>query len=264
MTDDEQRAKRQAWRLANLEREREKERIKARKARAIAAGQQPDDLYRPKAIPQTDDEKRAKRRVKSAKWRAENLERAREITRTSMKRATDAKAIAEGRIPGKIGATKRFTEEELRAKRKAKAEKHNAAHLEETRKAARERGQALRDGTFVSRALPRLTDEQRRLVNVAWAHTRREMVRANGGKFTRQDIERLLEEQAGICAICDKPFGDDGFHIDHWKPLSKGGTNDPSNLKLTHPTCNLRKGAHDPEAFLNALLPPSLVSPPGD
>ena len=65
-------------------------------------------------------------------------------------------------------------------------------------------------------------------------------------------VAQLLIDQKGHCAICDKPFGADGFHIDHWKPLSRGGTNDPSNLKLTHPVCNLKKGTHLPD---NLLVP---------
>ena len=34
------------------------------------------------------------------------------------------------------------------------------------------------------------------------------------------------------------------LNIDHVRPLSRGGTNDTSNLHLAHASCNLRKGSH--------------------
>lgn len=33
-----------------------------------------------------------------------------------------------------------------------------------------------------------------------------------------------------------------GMHIDHIKPVSKGGGNEPENLRLLCPTCNIRRG----------------------
>ena len=189
---------------------------------------------------------KAKKDAKTKAWREANKERSREIARDSMKRAAAAKAVAEGREPGKIGRLKQFTAEQKRAKRKANTEAYNAAHLEEVREKARVREAAKRAGTFVSRALPRLTEEDARIVNVAMAANRRARVRNAGGRYTKDDIIRLMGQQEGKCALCGLPFGDDGYHIDHFVPLSRGGTNDPSNLKLMHPTCNLTKGTHLP------------------
>lgn len=66
----------------------------------------------------TDDERREKRRLKFEKWRANNLEKARQITRDCEKRRNDAKAIAAGRVPGQIGRPKPkpISDEERRAK----------------------------------------------------------------------------------------------------------------------------------------------------
>jgi 5-methylcytosine-specific restriction endonuclease McrA len=189
------------------------------------------------------------RRVKQARFRANNLERVREINRESMQRAAAAKAVAEGREPGRRGRPPLYTEEEKRAKRKAKSEKWNADHLDETRTAARERGQAKRDGTFVSRAFPRLTPEEKRLTEVAWAATRRTRLRANGGKFTRLDIAVLMVAQAGRCLFCSEPLGEEPVHVDHWMPVAKGGSSDPDNLALLHQSCNGRKGARLPSEF---------------
>ena len=48
-----------------------------------------------------------------------------------------------------------------------------------------------------------------------------------------------------MCAWCEKPMCKDrktGIHIDHVMSLADGGSNDPSNLVLTHAICNMRKG----------------------
>lgn len=220
-------------------------RCKAKAAeRALAAGRVPGRVGQPPKY--TEEQRREIRRKKSAVWRATNRERSREITRESMKRATAAKAIEEGRVPGKPGRPAQVTAEEKKAKRRAKTERWNDLNRDKYLAKARTREQAKRDGTFVSKALPRLTEEEKVLVNRAWASKRRERARQNGGSWTRHDITLLFEEQGGKCAWCFSSFGIDGFHVDHFMPLAKGGTNDPSNLQLLHPTCNLKKGARHP------------------
>lgn len=197
----------------------------------------------------TEEQVKLARRVKQAKFRANNLERAREIGRDSMKRAAAVKAVAEGREPSQRGRPPVFTPEEKRAKRKAKTEAYNAANITEVREKARIREAAKRAGTFVSKALPRLTDEERRQTEVAWTAVRRTRLRANGGKFTREDIAALSVAQDGRCLFCSEPFGDEPIHIDHWMPVAKGGSSDPDNLALLHQSCNGRKGARLPSEF---------------
>lgn len=83
------------------------------------------------------------------------------------------------------------------------------------------------------------------------AERRREWVKANPDKareakqVRRLGVTRLalFERDHGICHICHKPADFDDFHIDHMFPLAAGGTNDPSNLAVSHPTCNRRKHA---------------------
>lgn len=53
----------------------------------------------------------------------------------------------------------------------------------------------------------------------------------------------LLERDDGICGICEEPLGKD-YHIDHIIPLVKGGMHSYANTRLTHPRCNLVKGAN--------------------
>lgn len=242
---------------------REKERLRHRTvkrkqaaAKAIAEGREPNlDFDRPKTPLLTEEEKRERRRVKSLTWRGANRERSREIGRDAMKRAAAARALEEGRIPGKPGRAKQFTEEELREKRRLKKAVWVAANLEKNRESSKLREREKRAGTFVSRARPKLTDEEKRLVNVAWAATRRTRLRENGGKFTKDDIIALLEAQEGNCALCLLPFGEDGYHVDHKLAVSLGGTSDPDNLQLLHPACNLKKAAKRPDELLLLVLP---------
>jgi 5-methylcytosine-specific restriction endonuclease McrA len=64
--------------------------------------------------------------------------------------------------------------------------------------------------------------------------------RTSYGKVTRI---HLLSVQGHRCAICRGPLGLYESHVDHIVPRSAGGTDDYSNLQLTHMNCNLRKGA---------------------
>lgn len=57
------------------------------------------------------------------------------------------------------------------------------------------------------------------------------------------DRKALFARDGGVCHICKKPADLDDFHVDHMFPLAAGGTNDPSNLAVSHPACNIRKGA---------------------
>ncbi len=203
---------------------------------------------------------KAKKNAQSVAWGRENIARRREITRESERKRRHAKAIAEGRDPFRVGRPLKYTAEEQRAKRLEKAKRwyHTASPelVAAYKEKARLREQAKRDGTFVSsQAKRKLSREEKLLRGRQDSQKRRAFISGNGGTWTKADIKRILEEQQGLCAICNKPFGDDGFHIDHWKPLSKGGTNYPENLKLTHPACNLRKGANLPDELNLLPLP---------
>lgn len=187
------------------------ERVKAA-AKAIAAGRLPGRVGQPPKW--TEEQKKEMRRIKSAKWREANLERSREIIRNSMKKANDAKAISAGFEPGKIGRrAKPITPEQKREKQNARVKKYYANNIEKGRE-----------------------------IGATAARNRRARIKGNGGTHTVADIRALYFEQKGCCALCELPFLDEKtFHVDHWKPLSRGGSNDKSNLKLLHPKCNLMK-----------------------
>ena len=61
----------------------------------------------------------------------------------------------------------------------------------------------------------------------------------------RDRLLSLVQRQRGRCGICGKSllvFFAEELHVDHIRPRSRGGTDDPSNLQATHAICNVKKG----------------------
>ena len=58
--------------------------------------------------------------------------------------------------------------------------------------------------------------------------------------FSRQDV---LDKWGTDCHICSDPIDLDDWHMDHVFPLSKGGEHSLANVKPSHPSCNMSKGA---------------------
>lgn len=61
------------------------------------------------------------------------------------------------------------------------------------------------------------------------------------GTFSSKDIEIQLKAQKGLCWHCGELLGEK-YHADHLIPLSRGGSNDPRNIVISCPHCNLSKG----------------------
>lgn len=77
---------------------------------------------------------------------------------------------------------------------------------------------------------------------------RRALVRNAEGTYTAADIKAIYEKQEGNCYWCGKHVGKE-YHVDHFMPLSKGGSNWPDNLVIACPQCNLSKGAKLPDEW---------------
>lgn len=58
---------------------------------------------------------------------------------------------------------------------------------------------------------------------------------SRSGRPWRRLTARIVRRDGGICHLCGKPGA---TSADHLVPVSRGGTNDPSNLKAAHPYCN--------------------------
>lgn len=79
---------------------------------------------------------------------------------------------------------------------------------------------------------------------------RRRAKEANAsGSHTVDQILELLELQLHKCANCKCKLTTNNRHLDHIQPLSKGGSNDISNLQWLCFSCNTSKGARDPFAW---------------
>ena len=52
----------------------------------------------------------------------------------------------------------------------------------------------------------------------------------------------VFAQSGGVCPICKRALYKQNSTIDHIIPLSRGGTNDPMNLRAVHSECNRLKG----------------------
>lgn len=77
---------------------------------------------------------------------------------------------------------------------------------------------------------------------------RRAAERNAPGQFTEDDLIKQFEAQRGMCFYCHEDLDGRGT-IDHYIPLSKGGTNFPSNIVLACWPCNNAKRAKLPSEF---------------
>lgn len=84
-------------------------------------------------------------------------------------------------------------------------------------------------------------------------HKRRLRIIENGGSFDAEDIALIYKGQGGKCWYCSKSIAEK-YHIDHFIPLAKGGSNDAGNLRLACPSCNQKKSSKDPHVFSGKLL----------
>lgn len=71
------------------------------------------------------------------------------------------------------------------------------------------------------------------------------------GSFTVENIKDLYAAQGARCYYCSIEI-EDGYHIEHMIPLSRGGMNDVSNICLACAPCNLSKNTKTAEEFQRA------------
>jgi hypothetical protein len=70
----------------------------------------------------------------------------------------------------------------------------------------------------------------------------------------------LFHRENGCCSICKTNLTgifsiEEKLHIDHIVPISKGGTNDPTNLQILCEECNLKKGNRNTNTGVLRYIP---------
>ena len=79
-------------------------------------------------------------------------------------------------------------------------------------------------------------------------HNRRALAK-NAGHYTAKEARDLVASSNGECYWCESSIEEDDMHLDHYYPLSKGGSNNIDNIVVSCSHCNLSKGDKDPEEF---------------
>lgn len=82
--------------------------------------------------------------------------------------------------------------------------------------------------------------ERGRMLHRAHEQVRRARKLAAPGSFTADDLTRQYRAQHGRCYYCHRSLGT-FWHADHVIPLSRGGSNHPSNIVAACATCNTSK-----------------------
>jgi len=85
-------------------------------------------------------------------------------------------------------------------------------------------------------------------IDRAHKHKRRAQKRASQGAYTPQQLQEQMHRQKSKCYYCKMKLGMI-YHADHVVPLSRGGSNDISNIVIACPTCNMRKHARLPHEW---------------
>jgi 5-methylcytosine-specific restriction endonuclease McrA len=65
----------------------------------------------------------------------------------------------------------------------------------------------------------------------------------------RWQRNHLVAKYGAVCYICGEPLSMKQITIDHWLPLSRGGTDEIDNYRIAHKLCNRIKADMTPEEF---------------
>lgn len=147
---------------------------------------------------------------------------------------------------------------------RAAGRKYHAANAEQRRAAAKawaeanpEKRKAI-DAASRQRRRQQLTERSSQWAKdnpekaKAIAHAKRARKRGAEGKHTAADTASIRAKQRDRCAYCKVGLKGAG-HLDHIPPLSRGGSNWPSNLQWLCEPCNLSKHAKDPIDFAQSI-----------
>lgn len=158
------------------------------------------------------------------------------------RRAYDRKRYEARRdeVIARSAARRKAKREEVRAYQREWYKRNREVVQERSRQWYRENTERATEALRAYRAT-----ERGRLVH----NTSNSQRRARGvGQATTEQVAARMAYFGNKCAYCGGPFE----HVDHVKPLSKGGSQWPSNLRPACRPCNLSKGTKSLQEFLAA------------
>jgi len=184
----------------------------------------------------TDEEKKERQRIRSAKWYIDNREKVKANVIAWKKKNPDKKRAANAawrkKNPEKARASTSAWQKANIEKGRAKAMKWYKANPEKARAA-----------TIAWRKANPGASKQH-------GYNKRASKKANGGKLSPDLEAKLLTFQKNRCAICRVSLKKTRHELDHVVPLARGGKNSDNNMQITCPTCNRKKHAKDPIVFM--------------
>lgn len=124
------------------------------------------------------------------------------------------------------------------ARTKRKSSEDYFKHRETRLKRHREHYQEAKPSILASCKRYRQSPKGREVQRVA-RKSRKARIRGAEGSFNTADIAAQLKRQKGKCYWCGVKV--DKYHIDHVIPVSRGGSNDPSNIVISCQPCNQSK-----------------------
>jgi 5-methylcytosine-specific restriction endonuclease McrA len=108
--------------------------------------------------------------------------------------------------------------------------------------------------TVHSLALKRATKERARDLNALQRRRRRARIASASGEHSKEDIPRILILQKKRCWWCGEKIKGRKYHVDHRIPITRGGSDNPENLVISCPECNLLKHTKLPQEFAHRLF----------
>lgn len=173
---------------------------------------------------------------KARHYRSENAQRIREAERLWREKNAD-----------KVRETRRQYRKDNADRRREYNQRYYEEHLEATREYKRQYAAINCEAARERARLWKAANPDAVRVN---HQRRRARKRAANGTHNAGDLLAVRAAQTDkrgrlICWYCGKPIKRE-YHIDHFVPLAKCGTNDAGNLRIACPKCNMSKGAKHP------------------
>jgi 5-methylcytosine-specific restriction endonuclease McrA len=245
-------AKRSAYRKKNLEREKQyameySRALASRKPEHIAV---PDEKFCPGCGVRKLSDEFGKRATAPSGLRSRCIKCERVASYERFLNDRDRR-LAQSRLDYEVNPEPRLAStarwlSKNKEKRRASEAAYKSKNAERLRKYRQERYQNNKiELNAKSKAWRRRNPEKVR----EFSHARRARLAGQGGRYTKEDLERIGRAQRGKCAICRRSLGEQ-FHRDHIMPISRGGSNAASNIQLTCDPCNRAKHAKDPIIFM--------------